>query len=139
MMKTRFQSLAQHIQAVENESRQARADLKAAILALPDNPAIKRVGESPKCYTVSSSEIFARDNWTARFHDFKTQHQELCDFIDAMPYNASSDGDVVARMETVLRRGYLTNPNRERLKLHPEVCANVAKLLEIQLDTKAKV
>lgn len=145
-MKDRFQTLAVRIRAVEDESRQARADLKVAILALPDNPAIKRSGGFPegsmktgKYYVIASSELFARDNWTARFHDFKTQYQELCVFIDTLPFDATSDGDVVGRMETVLKRGWLTAPSRERIKLHPEVCANVAKLLGIKLEKKEGV
>ena len=136
-MKDRFQTITDRLRAVENESRQARADLKAALLALPDNPAVKRGGnfacggiKPGKYFVIGSSELFARDNWTARFHDFKTQYQELCDFIDEVPVA----GDVIERLSAILRQGFIPYRSRGRNKLHPEVCANVAKLLDIKLE-----
>ncbi len=123
-MKERIQALSDKNSKIEAEFAQLRDEVKAAIMALPDNPAIKRVGSSPRCYTISSSELFARDNWTAQYHDFKTQYQKLCDVMDAAPVRAA-----VPRLLEVLAKGYIDEKGG-RFKLHPDVVKNVAKLLE---------
>jgi hypothetical protein len=41
----------------------------------PDNPAIKRVPGPTRGFVMSSSAMFASDNWTAFFHDWKAQYE----------------------------------------------------------------
>jgi hypothetical protein len=48
-----------------------------------DNPAIlKRY--SPKCYVISSSELFKHDNWTPQFHDFRAQAKVIINALSCV-------------------------------------------------------
>ncbi len=59
-----------------------KAGLKEQILALPDNPNITRLGESGKCFAMSSSKLGG--NWSPEYHDFREQYQILINLIDAV-------------------------------------------------------
>ena len=57
--------------------------IEARILALPDNPRIKRL--SPQAFIVSSKDL--GDNWTVAYHDYKAQYRLVVEAISGTGFD----------------------------------------------------
>lgn len=68
-------NLRRHLAQIFVTGRRVKKDLIAKIIALPDNPRIQRLGDTPKCFVVMFSDL--GDNWTPAHHDFKYQYKLL--------------------------------------------------------------
>lgn len=91
---------------------------------LPDNPAIHRV--SKNAFTVSSSELFKRDSWSPRDHDFKYQYQVVINKLEA----SESLSSFQRFLERVISTGVIeATQSNERVKLQPEVVEELKRLL----------
>ena len=114
------------------------AELKAKVLALPDNPRIKRVAKSPNCFTMGSKDL--GNNWSADTHDFKKQYQLIVNELEASETGKTyaklqkiiADERVDARVEINLPHFSLLKTRFVKgnytVKLHPDVVAWLKKM-----------
>jgi len=130
-MESIIDLLTGSLRAIGEQRRKIKRSLIIALLALPDNPVITRLGDpkkGPRCYTIQFSDI--GDNWTPKFHDFKLQHQiiirliakapsieKLYDLVGLLVTNGmipdrSEGSSIVTKGPFKGKRGY---------KLHPDV------------------
>lgn len=109
-----------------------RADIKAKILSLPDNPHIHRLG--PHCF-VMSSKYLSSANWTPGYYDYKQQYRFVAALIDT--YEPTS---LKVRIQKILTEGKLRVPSDltvdgihlqsgEMIYFHPDVLACLRKTL----------
>ena len=109
--------------------------LRKKIRSFPNNPNIKRISNSPNCYTMMSSEIFKDKDHTmsAEYYDFKYQYKRITDTIRKMDITS-----IETSLERWIKNGYLDYstysqinqrffPNR--MKLHPQVIEYLKTLL----------
>lgn len=97
-----------------------RQDIEAAILRLPDNPNIKRIGKSPNCFVMSSKTLFASNNWTAFYHDFKKQYQRIVEII-----STSAVEHIMTNLNTIITTG-----RYQQDKFHPDVIDHLKNLVK---------
>lgn len=98
--------------------------LKKQILELPDNPNIKRISDSPHCFTVNFSQL--HDNWSPEYYDFKKQYEVLVDVLFK-----SEPEKVLSRLEQILRDSsvkFTENGVSRVFRFHPTVMKNVMEL-----------
>lgn len=97
------------------------AQLKADILALPDNPRIQRVSGNPHCFVMSSSHL--GNNWSAEHHDFKKQYELVVRQLEGSP-------DVVNKLLRIVNDGKvkLGGCFHETVRLHDDVIQHLSDL-----------
>jgi len=106
-----------------------REGLKKAILACPGPSkasGIKEISGRPKCCTVSSSSLVGTI-WAAETYIFSVQYEALADLI-----SKGEPDTIIERLLTALKKGKV-KPNTatgSTINLHPEVIANVRKMLK---------
>lgn len=115
-------SIKDHFKAIER----VRQGLKEAILACPGpskESGIKHIGAH--CCTVSFHTISKVGSWAADSYIFPAQYKALAELIS----KGESD-TIVKRLLKALRDGGVKGRDGHSLKLHPEVVANVRKMLK---------
>jgi hypothetical protein len=112
--------------------------LKNHILSLPDNPRIKRLGNRPNCFTISSKDLGS--NWSVEHHDFKKQYEFIVKELET-----SDHASVFNKFNKIISDEKLvksTSSGWQRcchtLNLHPEVVAHLRKLSEMSPKTCPK-
>ena len=122
------------LQASLNEIERIKKALKAAILSLPDNPRLQRISNHPRCFTMSSKDVFApnkygftdmriKNNLSVFFHDFKAQYEKLAEVVEkARPEN------VLPSLQAIIANG--RTEGRDYNNFHPDVIANLKAILE---------
>ncbi len=60
---------------------EVKQEITAKIMSLPNNPAVKELGNH--CFTISSKDLGL--NWSAFYHDWKSQYEFLVDLIQNTP------------------------------------------------------
>ena len=113
-------SLRAEIFLRERQHREAdaeqRAELKKRILALPDNPAFKRVGKN--AFVGSFSALGG--NWSVEHHNFRVQYEILANIVD----RAASAFSAMRQIRQAKAKGSVqvgTGESRYTVKLHPSV------------------
>ena len=93
--------------------------LQEAILALPDNPRIRREEGNPHCFVGSFKDLGG--NWSVEHHDFKKQYEMLAEDL-------SRSTDSLATIRRVITDGAIKRKNQHGVKLHPDVRAHLIDL-----------
>jgi hypothetical protein len=109
-------TLSDFLVAIEN----IRKDLNSKILELPDNPKINRFSESPRCFTISSSDL--GHNWTPFYHDFKLQYQKLVEVI-----NTARPENLCEKMKGIIKSGVL-HDGTHNYKFNPVVIGHLKSI-----------
>jgi hypothetical protein len=106
-------------------SSDLKRQLRERLLALPDNPHIRRIPGAPRCFLMNSADLGSA--WSAEYHDFRHQYETLADAVDRLPLEAGVRLliDVVDRGSSKIGRGK-TQP----MQFHPDVRAAVGRLLQ---------
>jgi hypothetical protein len=125
-------SIHPQVLALKKKIEELRAGLLKHINELPDNPAIKRLGNG--CFTMSMSKMtlsfktgakadgtdkrMTSSNWCPEMHDFKRQYQKIATILSTRPME-----DVECTLHQLIFQeewgGY---------KFHPEVIKNLKAL-----------
>lgn len=125
IMETKKDSILQAIQAESKRHTQAMSvligKLKNHILALPDNPLIKRLNAN--CFTLSSKHIGT--NWSVKHHDFKKQYELIVQELEE-----SETSNVFHKLNKIITEEKLNSPKR-RINLHPDVISHLRKLADM--------
>jgi len=121
--------------------------IKVEILALPDNPRIKRNEGNPHCFVISSKDI--GKNWTPLYHDFRMQYQFIVEALDVSapdkayaklreiindeqvritPAPAGAGASSFFGNSWVTHHLRLADNKSHTLKLHPEVVAHLRQI-----------
>lgn len=111
-------SLKKSIDDLAAQLQTIRDDISQQLLELPQNPRINPVGQSG-AFTIKASDL-GTQNWTASYHNFKTQYQALSDLV----VQKGSPETIISRLNQAL--------DAQRIKgisLHPDVIEHVRKLL----------
>ena len=111
-MTERVADLAAQLQTIREEIAQQ-------ILNLPQNPRITPVGSV--AYSIKMSD-FGTKNWSASYHDFRAQYRALGELV-----KKSSPETIIPKLKQALDVETVIGPHR--VALHPDVIANVRKLL----------
>jgi len=113
--------------ATEHKAKVSRlkADLKALIADLPENPDATRL--SKNCCAVNLSSIAkAGGILSASYHVFQSQYQAVIEeAIEKTPIDK-----LEAKMEEILRKGTIWKRNQGQIKLHPTVIEHLRKAWE---------
>ena len=114
--------IAAELDRHEVEMQRLVADLKAQIVALPDNPRIKRMSRG--AFTMSSKDLDG--NWSAEHHDFKKQYELIIGMIER-----SEPSRAVAIIRAAIEEGSIrpSKAPHNTLKLHPDVINHLKGLL----------
>ncbi|MCX5884331.1 MAG: hypothetical protein NT096_00200 [Proteobacteria bacterium] len=120
--------------ALKKKIEELRAGLLKHINELPDNPAIKRLGNG--CFTMSVSDTFTslksgvyKDGqdkrtlmscWCPEMHDFKRQYQKIATILSSKP---------LEDMERTLHQ-IILQEKWDGYKFHPDVIKNLKALWE---------
>ena len=116
-------SIQSHTKAIAK----IRKGLQEAILACPGPSkaaGIKTLG--PRCATISSSKLLM-GSWSADTYIFSVQYEALAELV-----NKGDPATIIDRLSEALDKGKVRrdfNPGNS-LVLHPEVIANVRKMME---------
>lgn len=120
-MRTEIQTVAQEFKDKVNK---LKADLKALISGLPENPDITPLGGT--CYSVSSSALNQHDNWSPSYYRFQSQYKTIIDeVIEKTPLER-----LETRMDEILKSGTVYKKNQGTIKLHPEVIKHLRQAWE---------
>lgn len=117
-------NLPDRIEALIKALETVKDDTCEEIAKQPENPAIKPISEKPKCFTVSSSELFKHDNLTPFYHSFKLQHEALIGIVQATKVE-----NLVATLEKIAEEGKYRFRG-ETLKFHPGVIEQLRSILD---------
>jgi hypothetical protein len=114
-------ALKEDIERLQQEANRLREGIKAKIMALPDNPQITRLGDSGKCFTISSKDLGA--SFSPFYHDYRAQYETLAEVIDKtdpmrLPWKIA---EIAATGK--LKRG------TETLTFNPEVLKNLVSVM----------
>ena len=110
-----------HFKAIER----VRTGLKDAIKSCPGpskESGIKTLG--PRCATVTSSKLFG-NIWSAETYIFPKQYEALIEIVET-----GDPQTIVDRLIKALDDGKVRRRAPHTVILHPEVVANVKKMLE---------
>ena len=118
-------NIEQLTQELEEEAIKLKKQIKECLLSLPDNPKIKRIGDSGKCFTINFSDI-GMNNWTAFYHDFKRQYVQLTEVIDKLPLRS-----VPTRLKEIIRTKSYRQDNYT-YHFHPDVIKHLADMLMLK-------
>ncbi len=108
-----------------NELELVCVALKDKVMNLPDNPKINRINK--RCFIISSKDLGPEVILCPVYHDHKRQYELICDFIEKAitinPYRAvKAITDMLKKQRLKISEGYTQ-------RLHPDVCAQVLKIL----------
>jgi len=125
-----IRNTAEAIAELNSKGEELREALKQAIAALPENPKAKKISSNPRCFVVSSKDIFAsKDNPTMRmdvfFHDFSKQYQTIIAII-----NRTKTKKLLDILGNIVIEGTVRIPTGETLRFHPAVIEHVAGLMK---------
>ena len=118
-------SIKDHFKAIEK----VRQGLKEAILACPppsEKSGIKAISSSPRCCSVMSSSLIG-GSWSAESYIFSVQYEALAELV-----SKGEPQTIIRRLLQALKTGRVRrdfNPGNS-VVLHPEVIANVHKMLK---------
>lgn len=115
-------SIKDHFKAIER----VRQGLKDAILACPGpskESGIKHIGAH--CCTVSFHTISKIGSWAADSYIFPAQYEAL-----ALLVSKGEPDTIIPRLLKALRDAAIKGRDGHSLRLHPEVVANVRKMLK---------
>jgi hypothetical protein len=117
-MKTPASQLARSLKVIEK----LKAELVAAIEALPDNAVAPPMPGSARACIARSSDLNDLGGWSAEYHLFRTQYEAFQHLI-----TLSRPETLMARLKTACLEGEIQErAGRDgRLRLHPEVCQRV--------------
>jgi len=112
------------------EVQRIREEIHSAIMNLPDNPNIKRVSNSPRCFIMSSDQIFANPkNPTKRmdvfFHDFGKQYEKIAELIDSC-----HSENIIGILKNIVKSGCYSHSG-QHYRFHPDVISNLSNILGI--------
>ena len=115
-------SIQDHFKAIER----VRQGLKEAILACP-GPSSKAgiTTLAPRCASVSFSKLVCGENFSAATYIFPAQYKALAELVDSGTPNT-----IVRRLLKTLNDGAIKLRDQKLIRLHPEVIANVRKMLK---------
>lgn len=106
--------------------------LQDKIAELPDNPNIKRIGNSGT-FTMKMSEVFKTPsmNLSADYYDFKYQYKKIVEVLEH-----TEPGEVFNRLERICKEGKIEyvgtgihGSTRNHHKLHPDVISHLKSFL----------
>lgn len=102
--------------------------LQKAILGLPDNPNIQRLGGG--AYSMNMSEIFKSKDMimNASYYDFKTQHKKLCEIIEH-----TESTNVFNKLDEICKTGNIkivSGRTSHLYKFHPDVLQKLEQVLK---------
>ena len=99
-----------------------RIAINKAIFELPDNPNIKRIGDKPNCFIVSSKDITSK--WSPFYHDFKKQYKKITEVLDrARPEN------VIDHLNAIIATGQFKDSTTIHT-FHPSVIDNLKGIIK---------
>ena len=97
-------------------------DLAQQILALPDNPVIRRLDDS-RCFVVRFRDL--GDCWSPFYHDFRAQYRAIVERISTL-----SPGAALAFLRYIANGGvFKRNGYKRPERLHPSVLKYLDTLL----------
>lgn len=118
------------LEAVAKKGEELRKALHKTIVDLPDNPAIKRVEQSPRCFTISSSAVFgdAKNNPTFRmdpfFHNFKSQYEVIAQAVDSC-----DPARTLKTLQNIVETESLKKAGNNYYRFHPQVIRHLRELI----------
>ena len=102
-----------------------RAEMAARILALPDNPKVHRLSDSPRCFVVQFKDL--GNNWTPHYHDFKGQYKIAADLFTQRKNGLNGHGYVHSfeaacrTLVQMIRTGKYRVNSMWTMVIHPDV------------------
>jgi hypothetical protein len=113
-MTTLSASARDSTKALVRQTAALKEALKALVKSLPPNPDVRRV--SSTCCVVSSSVMFAHDNWSPSYWIGAEMQERICEIIDkARPENLRKT------IVQILRRGIYEIEYGQTMHIHPFV------------------
>jgi len=107
-------SVRDSTKALARQTAALKESVKALVKSLPPNPNVRQV--SSNCCVVSSSAVFAHDNWSPSYWVGAEMQERVCELIDrARPESLRK---TVVQM---LRRGSYEISLGKKMKIHPFV------------------
>lgn len=115
------------------EIQRIREAISKAILELPDNPRIQRISDNPRCFVMSSKDVFSpnqygytdmriKNNMSVFFHDFKAQYELIAEVL-----KKSHCENIISTLQYIIKNGTLKGRNYRRF--HPDVIKHLGTLL----------
>lgn len=101
-----------------------RRKIVDAILKLPDNPDIERLGDGGNCFQINSSVLGTENNWSPHYHDFRAQYRLICGVISDTPIE-----DIPFKLKTMVDKKIVATGGAT-YRLHPQVAENLKTLME---------
>jgi len=95
------------------------SQLKSYIISLPDNPRIKRLGNNPNCFTISSKNI--GNNWSAGYQDFKKQYE-----IIVAELEITEPANIFKKLCKIIEEKKIKH-KYQLINLHPDVINHLRK------------
>ncbi len=129
-----MKTLLNQISEKSVELKKLQEAIAKAINELPDNPNIQRISEHPRCFVMSSKDVFAgnkygftdmriRHNWSVFYHDFKAQYKKIAEVIErARPES------VLVQLNSIINTGHLQG--KDYVEFHPKVIQYLANLMQ---------
>lgn len=112
-------NICSQILSTKRQLKDLVKSLCAEILALPDNPRIKRINK--RCFIISSKDLL--NNWSPEHHDFAWQYREIVGCIINSPSSKCLKIlEKMIRTQTIKTQGYST-------RLHPDVIENLKMVM----------
>jgi hypothetical protein len=115
------------------KTNQIKSEISKIIMAMPDNPDIKRIKGNENCFIVNFSQLSKDTNLSPCYYDFKYQYRAIIKKIDTC--------DILTLDKTIegfINDGYVklygglnmhSQGTFEKIKLHPTVINELKKLL----------
>lgn len=105
--------------------QQLKQDLIKQVELLPDNKDIIRDPKYKRMFFIKRSKL--RNDWSPSIHDFVKQYEEVVHMLE----NCKTS-DVIGLIDKAINSKRITSYKRNyvrEVKLHPEVCRNLRKLI----------
>jgi len=112
-----------NILEMSKEMAKIRRQIVDAILKLPDNPNIERLGKNGS-FQIKASTLTKENNWSPHYHDFKAQYRLIAGVIADSPIE-----DIPFKLKTMVEKKIVATGGAT-YKLHPQVAENLKTLME---------
>ena len=107
--------------SIQKIAEKLEMDIEEAFSSIRQNPRIKVLSESPRCFVIRASDL--GNNWTPQFHDFEHQKEMLIRFL-----KGDSSKKFVERLLGIVEKG-VTSFKSKRIYFHPDVRDALRKML----------
>jgi hypothetical protein len=113
-------SIAKDIKKINTLKNKIRTALKKEIEALPGNPNIKILSDSPRIFTMESKH-FTNVNWSPESYDYKSSHMTILRYLES-----GNEENIIIKLQNIIDTGKVPG---QQGNLNPEVIKQLKRLI----------